>query len=223
MSIQSPVSRGGAAVVVGAPLVLIAALAVHPYLPGKQPNVAALAEAVTSDTSHWGLVHVATGIGSALLAVAFLMISNHLRRAGEDRWSAAGLPLVIVGCTLYAMLPAMEFAPLAAVESGGDPAAAQRALFDWFRPMLIASGIIFGAGAVFFAVSITRSAALGPAATRLVAGALVIMALSRFVPLSAVQFYVQGIACCAALLPLAYAIWRQPRPAHAATALAAER
>ena len=60
------------------------------------------------------------------------------------------------------MLPAMEFAPLAAVESGGDPAAAQRALFDWFRPILIASGIIFGAGAVFFAVSITRSAALGP-------------------------------------------------------------
>jgi hypothetical protein len=49
---------------------------------------------------------------------------------------------------------------------------------------------------------------LGRAATRLVAGALVIMALSRFVPLSAVQFYVQGLACYAALLPLAYAMWQ---------------
>lgn len=45
-------------------------------------------------------------------------------------------------------------------------------------------------------------------ATSLVAGALVIMALSRFVPLSAVQFYVQGLACYAAMLPLAYAMWR---------------
>jgi hypothetical protein len=34
------------------------------------------------------------------------------------------------------------------------------------------------------------------------------MALSRFVPLSAVQFYVQCLACYAAILPLAYAMWR---------------
>src|SRR5829696_8769059 len=208
MSIHSPVSRGGGAVVAGAPLVLIAALAVDPYLAGKQPNVAALAEAVSSDPTHWGLVHAATGIGSAVLAVAFLMISNHLRRAGDHRWSAAGLPLVIVRCTLYAMLPAMEFAPLAAIESGGDPAAAQRALLDWFRPVLIASGVTFGAGAICFAVSVTRSAALGRGSARLVAGALVIMALSRFVPLSAVRFYVHGQACYAAMLPLAYGMWR---------------
>jgi hypothetical protein len=208
MPTQSATSRPAAAVVAVTPLVLITAFVLHPHLPGRQPNIEALAQAVWSDPTRWGLVHLAIGLGSALLAVAFLMISNYLRRAGEDRWSAAGLPLIIVGCTLYAMLPAMEFAPLAAVESGGDPAAAQRALFDWIRPMLIASGIIFGAGAVFFAVSITRSAALGRAATRLVAGALVIMALSRFVPLSAVQFYVQGLACYAAMLPLAYAMWR---------------
>jgi len=106
------------------------------------------------------------------------------------------------------MLPAMEFAPLAAIESGGDPAAAQRALLDWFRPVLIASAVTFSAGAICFAVSVTRSAALGRGSARLAAGALDIMALSRFVPLSAVQFYVQGLACYAAMLPLAYGMWR---------------
>jgi hypothetical protein len=46
----------------------------------------------------------------------------------------------------------------------------------------------------------------GPA--RLVAVSLVVMAVSCFVPLSAVHFYVQGLACYAALLPLAYSMRR---------------
>lgn len=208
MPAQSATSRPAAAVVAVTPLILIAAFALHPYLPGRQPNVEALADAVSSDPTRWGLVHLSTGVGSALLAVAFLMISSHLRRAGEDRWSGPGLVLVIVGSTLYAMLPAMEFAPLAAVESGGDTAAAQQALLAWFRPVLIAAALTFGAGAVCFAVSLTRSPILARGPTRLVAASLVVMALSRFVPLSAVQFYVQGLACYSAMLPLAYAMWR---------------
>jgi hypothetical protein len=37
--------------------------------------------------------------------------------------------------------------------------------------------------------------------------ALVVTAVSRFVPLSAIQFYLQGVACCVALLPLARSRW----------------
>jgi hypothetical protein len=208
MPTQSAPSRPAAAVVAVAPLILIAAFVLHPHLPGRQPNIEALAEAVSSDPTRWGLVHLATGLGSALLAVAFLIISNHLGRPREDRWTAAGLPLIIVGCTLYAMLPAMEFAPLAAVESGGDPAAAQQSLLHWLGPVLIASAATFGTGAVCFGVGVTRSPVLGRGSARVVAASLVVMALSRFVPLSAVQFYVQGLACYAAMLPLAYAMWR---------------
>jgi hypothetical protein len=190
------------------------ALALHPYLPGRQPNVEAVAAAVSSDPTRWGLVHLATGLGSAVLAVAFLLVRTHLSGVGENRWSRAGLPLVVVGCALYAMLPAMELAPLAAVESGADPAAAQEALLVWFVPVLLASGVTFGAGAVCFAVAVTRSGVLSRASATLVAVSLVVMAASRFVPLSAVQFYVQGLACYAALLPLAYSMWRPaaPRP-----------
>ena len=213
MSPQSTATHR-AAVVAGAPLIMFTALALHPYLPGRQPNVEALAAAVSSDPNRWGLVHLATGLGSAVLAVAFLLVRTHLSGAGEDRWSRAGLPLVVVGCALYAMLPAMELAPLAAVESGADPAAAQEALLAWFVPVLLASGVTFGAGAVCFAVAVGRSGVLSRGPARLVAVSLVVMAVSRFVPLSAVQFYVQGLACYAALLPLAYCMWRTAAPRH---------
>lgn len=120
----------------------------------------------------------------------------------------------MVGCTLYAMLPAMELAPLAAVESGADPGAAQEALHSWFLPVLLASAVTFGAGAVCFALSVARSGVLAPALSKLVAASLVVMAFSRFVPLSSVQFYLQSLACYAAFLPLAYSIWKPATAAH---------
>jgi hypothetical protein len=133
-----------------------------------------------------------------------------LHEAGEDRWSAAGLPFIVIGSTLYAMLPGMEFAPLAAIEAGGDPEAAQRALLPWFIPLLVAAGITFAVGMVGFALGVMRSGLLSPGLTRLVAAALVVMAVSRFVPLSAIQFYLQGLAGYVALLPLAYSMWKHP-------------
>ena len=220
MSPQSTAARR-AGVVAAAPLILITALALHPYLPGRQPNVDALATAVSSDPTRWGLVHLATGLGSAVLAVAFLMVSTHLAHAGEDRWSRRGLPPIMVGCTLYAMLPAMELAPLAAVESGGDPGATQEALLSWFVPVLLASGVTFGAGAICFALSVSRSAVLAPAPSKLVAASLIVMALSRFVPLSAVQFYLQSLACYAAFLPLAYSMWKPATAAHVTSLVSA--
>lgn len=89
MPTQSATSRPAAAVVAVTPLVLITAFVLHPHLPGRQPNIEALAQAVSSDPTRWGLVHLAIGLGSALLAVAFLMISNYSvapeRTAGVQR------------------------------------------------------------------------------------------------------------------------------------------
>jgi len=142
MSTQTrPALRVG--VVVIAPAMLLATLSYHPYLPGRQPNLEALAAAVTAGPTRWGVVHLATGVASAVLLLAFLAIRAHLHEAGEDHWSAAALPFIVIGCTLYAMLPAMEFAPLAAIEAGGDVSAAQEALLPWFIPLLVAGGITF--------------------------------------------------------------------------------
>jgi hypothetical protein len=196
-------------VVVIAPVIWLAVLSYHPYLAGRQPNLEAIAEAVESDPTRWGAVHLATGVASGVLALAFLAVRAHLHEAGEDRWSAAALPFVVIGCTLYAMLPGLEFAPLAAVEAGGSAGAAQEALLPWFVPLLVAAGITFAVGMFGFALGVYRSGVLSPGVTNLVVVAFTVWALSRFVPLSAVQFYLQGVAGLVALLPLAASMWKQ--------------
>lgn len=198
-----------AGVVVIAPVIWLAVLSYHPYLEGRMPNVGAVAEAVESDPTRWGAVHLATGVASGVLALAFLAVRAHLHEAGEDRWSAAALPFVVMGSTLYAMLPGLEFAPLAAIEAGGSVEAAQEALNPWFVPLLVAAGVTFAVGMFGFALGVRRSGLLSPGATNLVMLALGVMALSRLVPLSAVQFYVQGLAGLVALLPLASSMWQQ--------------
>jgi hypothetical protein len=199
-----------AGVVAIAPVLLLAALSYHPYLSGRQPNYDEIAAAVSADPTRWGIAHLAAGVASAVLATAFLAIRSYLHEAGEDRWSAAALPFVIIGSTLFAMLPGMEFGPLAADETRGDVAEAQEALVPWFVPVLLAGAAIFAVGMVLFALGVSRSGVLGHGMTRVVAVALVVMALSRFVPFSAVQFYVHGGAALVALLPLAYSIWTHP-------------
>jgi hypothetical protein len=216
-------TRSRAAIVAVAPAVLLAALVWHPYLPGRQPNVEALATAVAADPTRWGLSHLAISVASGLTAVAFLAIRSYLREAGEDRWSILGLPFIVIGSTLFTILPGMEFAPLAAAKTGGDVQGAQAALQPWFVPILGAGALTFALGVLGFAKGIARSEVLSRQPTWLVVAALVIMAVSRFVPLAVVQLYVQGAAGIAALWPLAYRMGKhrvrgpaaQPRPAPA--------
>jgi MFS family permease len=201
------------AALVIAPAVLLAALVAHPYLAGRLPSDDAVAEAVVAGTTRWGLVHLATSVASGLIILAFLALRSYLHEAGEDRHSARGLPFVVIGSTLFAVLPGMEFAPLAAAETGAttaEIAATQDAISGWFIAVLVAGASTFAVGVLSFAraISITTVGSLG--LTRIVVAALVVMAGSRFVPLVAAQFYVQGVAAIVALWPLAYAIGTQP-------------
>ena len=201
--------RAQAAIVAVAPLVLLVGLAYHPYIPAVPRDIAVLAEQVAADTTRWGLVHLTVAIGYGQLTVAFLAIRAALSEAGEEYWSAVALPLVVIGNALFTMLPGMEFAPLAAARTGGDVEAAQAALLPWFVPILAVGALCFGLGAIGFAVGIVRARLLSAWTTRLVVGALVLFAVARFVPLGAVQFYVQGAAGVLALWPLAHARWQQ--------------
>lgn len=204
-----------AIIVAVAPAVLFVALVAHPYLAGRLPNNAAVAEAVAADTTRWGLVHLATGVASGLVILAFLAIRNYLRDAGDHQLSAVGVPFVVMGSTLFAMLPGMEFAALTAAETGtdlADIAAAQAALRVWFVPVMIVGALTFAIGVLAFIRCITATGILGTPLTAVVAGALAVMALSRVVPLAAAQFYLQSAAGIVALWPLAYHMWRYPRP-----------
>lgn len=193
-----------------APAVLMAAFIYHPHIgePFEADFLTNLAAAVAADPMRWAVSHLMTAIGSGLLMLAFIAVRNYMRESGEDRWSAIGLPFIILGSTFYALLPAMEFAPLAAFEAGLDAAAVQGEVFTWFIPTLYSGALFFAIGVMAFVTGIVRRKILNPSLTRLVAGSLVVMALARFVPLSAVHFYVQGIAGITAMWLMAWVMWK---------------
>ncbi|MEX2430890.1 MAG: hypothetical protein WD645_03105 [Dehalococcoidia bacterium] len=202
-------ARFRAASLVVASAVLLAGLIYHPHLPGPLPNEAAVAAAAASDTTRWGIAHLTIGIGSGLLAVAFLAIRVLLREAGDERWSGPALPFIVLGSTLLTFLAALEFAPLAAAMAGSDAAEAQAALAPWFLPILLTGSALFAIGIGGFVVGIVRTRVLSQQVTRVVVAGLVVMAISRFVPFTEAQLYVQGTAVVLALWPLAYRMWGQ--------------
>ncbi len=196
------------AIVVIAPAVLLIGFAYHPYVARPTDEVA-LAAAAAADTTRWGLAHLAIAVGYALLGIAFIAIRSYLREAGEDRWSALALPLIVLGCATFPVLTGMEFALLAAAKTDGDVAGAQTELTPWFVPVLLIAAISFALGAIGFAKGIATSRVLGKQMTWLVIGALLVMVVARFVPLGAGQVVV-GVAGVVALWPLAYTMWKQP-------------
>jgi hypothetical protein len=207
-------ARFRAAIVAIAPAVLLAGFVYHPYIaPPTDPE--AIAAAAASDTTRWGLAHLGIAVGYGLAVLAFLAIRSYLREAGEERWSILALPFIVIGSTLFVVLTGMEIGLLAAAETGADIQAVQSALFPWFIPILLTGALSFALGALGFAMGIVRSGVLGPRLTWLVVGALVVMAVARFVPLS-VAPYVIAAAGIAALWPLAYQMWKHPEAARPA-------
>jgi hypothetical protein len=207
-------ARLRAAVVGLAPVVLCFGFAYHPYV-ANGTDEAALAEAATEDTTRWGIAHLAIGVGYGLAVLAFIAVRRYLRDAGEERWSVIALPLLVFGSTLFIPLTGMEFALLAAAETGGDVEAVQEELMPWFIPLVLGGALCFALGAVSLATAIVRRRVLSSVLTWVSASGLVVMAAARFVPLGAAQI-VLGIAAVPALWPLAYAMWSPRRSALSA-------
>jgi hypothetical protein len=200
------------AVVVIAPALLFAGFVSHPYV-AKGTDAEAIADAVVENTTRWGLAHLAIGVGYALMVLAFLAIRSYLREAGEERWSKLALPFAAVGSALFAILPGMEFAPLAAAETGGDVEGAQEEVMPWFIPILVTGALTFTLGVLGFALALVRSRVMSRRLLQLVVGALVVMVAARFVPLGAAQIVI-GVAAIVALWPLAYEMSKRPPVSH---------
>lgn len=216
-------ARWGAAVMAIAPAVMLAGFLYHPHIgnPTDADFLANLGAAVEADPVRWAVAHLLIAVGSGLIILAFLALRARLRAAHEERWSAPAVPFVVMGGTFYALLPAMEFAPLAAAGSGADAAAAQGALLPWFAPVLFTSAAIFLIGATGFAIAVSRVGMGGRRLARVVAPAIILMAAARFVPLNFVQLHAQGLIGLVALWPLAYVLWTRPE-APSPTGVAAE-
>ena len=212
---EQTVARARATIIAVAPVVMLAAYVYHPHI-AFLPDAEAVSHAVHADTQRWGIAHFGVALGAALMALAFLALRGYLRDAGENRWSAIALPFLVMGAALYAFLPGMEFTVLAATLTGGDVVASQKAIDPWFTATIMSSALMNAIGLGCLARGISRSAVLDDGAKPLVMIALVVMALSRFVPIGPVQFYVQGMAGVLALWPIAQDIARGNARARAA-------
>lgn len=214
-------TKWGASSLVAAPIVVLAAFATHPHvgtMAGEEGLSDAIAAEIAASSGTWIFSHLLLAVGSGLLALAFIAMRGYLHEAGEDRYSAVGLPFVVLGSVLFALLPAMEMAPVVAHEAGVDVAAVQTALDETiFVPVLVSGSLMFAIGALGYAIGVHRSGALGTSTGLVVAGALVVAAITRFVPVFFVLFYVQSAALFAALWPVAYTMWRRPRPSRDAS------
>ena len=201
-------ARLRAALVVIAPAIVLAGFAYHPYItPPTDP--AAIAAAAAANPARWGLSHLAIAIGYGLIILAFVAVRSYLREMGEERWSVFAIPFVVLGSTLFVVLTGMEFTLLAAVKTGTDARAAQTALMPWFVPILLIGGVSFALGVLSFALGIAHSGVLSPRLTRLVVGALVVMAGARFVPLAAGPLVLAAAGILAFWL-LASQMWKHP-------------
>lgn len=211
-----------AAVVLGGPLVLLAALAYHPFI-ANLTDAEAVAAAMSADTTRWGIAHIAVGIGFGTLLLALLGVRGYLRDTGEERWSAFAVPFLVIGTVLFVFLPAFEVAMIAAFEAGGDPVGLQERLATWFLPLMMSGALLFGAGMVSLAVAMLKSAVLTRQLRWIVAIALVVAAVSRFVPAGA-ALYAGAVAGVVALLPIAFSMWSSmPESIRGRSALATGR
>ena len=200
---RNAATRYQAAIITGAPVVMLASFVYHPFLAALT-NSEAVGAAAKADPLRWGLAHVAVALGSGLMVLAFIAVRSFLRDSGEDRYSGRALPWVAFGGVLYTVLPGIELGAMAGMQVGAEFASMEEVLNPWFIPILMTGAVANAIGLFLFAKAFRASGVLGEGAqTGLVATALVIMAISRFVPLGVVQFYVQGAAGILALWPVA--------------------
>lgn len=191
-----------AGIVAVAPVLLLLALVYHPYV-ARLDNDATVAAELNADHARWGLSHLAVGIAAGLLLLALLIVIGRLHAAGEHTWSTLATPFLVLGSTLFVLLPAMEIGALAAARAGADVPAVLDELNTWFVPVLVAGALTFAIGVGGLALSVRRSGLLGRGATDVVVAALAVMALARFAPFG-LALYVGGVAGVVALWPLAH-------------------
>jgi hypothetical protein len=208
---EHTVARARVTILAVAPLILLASFVYHPHIM-LLPDAGAVAHAVQMDHQRWAIAHFGVALGAVLMSIAYIALRAFLRDAGENRWSAIALPFLVFGSGLYTLLPGMEFTVLAASATGGDIVASQRIISPWFVPIMMSSALTNAVGIGFL------MRGLGPMldvrVKSLVLTALALMAISRFVPIGPVHFYVQGLAGLAALWPVAWEISRRST-AHA--------
>lgn len=171
----------GAAVLFIAPAVFFAGALAHPFVRDYL-DTSVVADAVSAAPGQWAVSHLLLAIGLGLMPLAVLVIRHEFRSAGEQRWSAIGVPLLIVGATLLGAYVGTEITLAAVVDSGGDVLAVREADATVTWPLFLGGVLLFGLGWLSFAMAFYRARILPTALNRLAIVALVAIPIASFIP-----------------------------------------
>lgn len=170
-----------AAVLFIGPAVFFAGSLGHPFVRDyMDPSV--IADAVKAAPGQWAVSHVILAIGLGLVLLAVLVIREQFRGAGEQRWSAVGVPLLIVGATLLGAIAGSEITLAAVVDSGGDVLAVLEGSATSTLPLVLGGFLLFGLGWLSFAIAFYRARILPSALNRVAIVALVTVLIVSFIP-----------------------------------------
>jgi len=174
-------TRTGAAVLFIGPAVFLAGSLAHPFVRDyMDPGV--IADAVKAAHGQWALSHVILGIGLGLVLLAVLVIREQFRGAGEQRWSALGVPPLIVGGTLLGTIAGSEITLAAVVDSGGHVLAVLEASATSTWPLVLGGFLLFDLGWLSFAMAFYRARILRGALNWGAIVALVAIPIVSFIP-----------------------------------------
>ena len=116
-----------------------------------------------------------------------------------------------IGAVLLAFLTGSDFAMAAAIEGGASGEAVLEAREAWFVPILVVTGVIFGLGWLSLAAAIRASHILDAQQTWIVVGALVVLTIALFIPMSGGQYLLALSAIVASWL-IGYHMWNDANP-----------
>jgi hypothetical protein len=171
----------GAAVLFIGPAVFLAGSLAHPFVRDYM-DTSVVADAVRAAPGQWAVSHVILAIGLGLVLLAVLVIREQFRSAGERRWSAVGVPLLIVGATLLGAIVGSEITLAAVVVSGGDALAVLEASATSMWPLVVGGFLFFELGWLSFAMAFYRARILPNALNWVAIVALVAIPIVSVVP-----------------------------------------
>jgi len=181
-----------AAVLFLAPAVFLAGVLAHPFV-SDYTHTSVVADAISAAPGRWAVSHLILAIGLGLVPMAVLVIRHEFRSAGEQRWSAAGVPLLIVGGTLLGAYVGTEITLAAVVNSGGNVLAVRVADATLTAPLFLGGVLLFELGWLSFAMAFYRARILPSALNRWAMVALIAIPVAFFIPQTS-GTYAYGLA-----------------------------
>ena len=157
-----------------APVPLLIAFIIHPYLTDEF-DIPAVAAHVVADPDRWVLAHIMLMVAFAVMLIAVVALRGLLRTAGEERWSFIAVPFLVGGGTVFIAVWGMEITVAAVANVGGDVQAVIKESDRWLGPARVVGYVMWGFGWLSMALAVYRSRILGQTQTWVVLAATVVM------------------------------------------------